>query len=98
MPVLSGARTTRILRERGFTGFVIGMTGDPHGCEDRDEFEASGLDLCVDKAVEGMDTLADIIASGKMPGAAFEAKAKTASDASVTGRFRVAASGSAENN
>jgi hypothetical protein len=25
------------------------MTGDPLGCEDREEFDASGLDKCLDK-------------------------------------------------
>lgn len=68
---MNGAQAARTLRERGYKGLIVGMTGDPHGCEDRDAFEASGLDLCVDKAADGMETLAAIIAARvcRTPGA-----------------------------
>jgi len=49
MPVLTGKKATRTLRAGGFEGVIVGMTGDPHGCFERDEFEAAGLSLCVDK-------------------------------------------------
>jgi len=49
MPVLTGEKVTRALRAGGFKGMIVGMTGDPSGCTERDDFEASGLNLCVDK-------------------------------------------------
>jgi hypothetical protein len=63
MPVMNGAEATVKLREGGYSGLVVGMTGDPSGCEDRDSFEASGLDLCVDKTREGMGMLTQILAA-----------------------------------
>jgi len=52
MPRLGGAATTR--RLRAYNGVVIiGMTGDPSGSEEREAFEAAGLDACVDKTSNG---------------------------------------------
>ncbi|KAJ1628544.1 hypothetical protein T492DRAFT_146592 [Pavlovales sp. CCMP2436] len=49
MPIMSGEQATRALRVAGFAGVIIGMTGDPAGCAERDAFEAAGLTSCVDK-------------------------------------------------
>jgi len=54
MPEMCGAEATRELRAMGFTGLIVGMTGDPIGCEERAKFEAAGLDACVDKDSEGV--------------------------------------------
>jgi len=54
MPGVSGTAATRRLRAMGFRGVVVGMTGDPVGSPDRNEFEAAGLTACVDKTPEGM--------------------------------------------
>lgn len=35
--------------------------GDPAGCVERDDFEGSGLDLCVDKDTTGINTVAQLI-------------------------------------
>lgn len=37
------------------------MTGDPSGSPERSEFEASGLDVCVDKSTEGVKFLCALI-------------------------------------
>ncbi|KAJ1617221.1 hypothetical protein T492DRAFT_1101500, partial [Pavlovales sp. CCMP2436] len=63
MPVLIGTKATRALREGGFRGVIIGMTGDPKGCSERDEFEASGLTECVDKDTSGIQRVAQLISS-----------------------------------
>jgi len=55
MPTMSGAVATRMLRSQGFEGRIIGMTGDPPGSTDREEFENAGLDECVDKTPEGLE-------------------------------------------
>lgn len=75
MPSMSGAAATRVLREKGFHGIIIGMTGDLVGCEERNEFESAGLDLCVGKDPEGISELiehvrsfADAHAAGKEAG------------------------------
>jgi len=57
MPVMGGAATARELRRMGDTSLMIGMTGDPSGCADRNDFEASGIDLCLDKAQSGLEQL-----------------------------------------
>jgi len=38
----------------GYAGKIIGMTGDPQGCSERDDFEAAGLNACVDKDSAGV--------------------------------------------
>mmetsp|Transcript_16365 Transcript_16365/g.47707 ORF Transcript_16365/g.47707 Transcript_16365/m.47707 type:complete len:802 (-) Transcript_16365:66-2471(-) len=54
MPVMSGAEATREMRRMGYTGLIIGLTGDPIGSPDRAAFEAAGLDACTDKTADGM--------------------------------------------
>jgi CheY-like chemotaxis protein len=61
MPELGGAATARALRARGFDGLIIGATGDPVGCDDRDDFEASGVDVCLDKDSAGLEQLVERI-------------------------------------
>lgn len=63
MPVMSGITATRRLRELGFSGSIIGITGDPIGSPERREFEASGLSCCVDKGSEGVERVIEIILS-----------------------------------
>jgi len=63
MPVLTGEKATRQLRAGGFKGMIIGMTGDPHGCSERDEFEAAGLSLCVDKDTPGIRRVYQVLGS-----------------------------------
>mmetsp|Transcript_21133 Transcript_21133/g.54492 ORF Transcript_21133/g.54492 Transcript_21133/m.54492 type:complete len:160 (-) Transcript_21133:92-571(-) len=63
MPKLTGEKATRKLRKAGYKGVIIGMTGDPIGSPDRDDFEAAGLSLCLDKDPAGMQSLRDIICS-----------------------------------
>ncbi|KAJ1630407.1 histidine kinase-like ATPase [Pavlovales sp. CCMP2436] len=63
MPVLVGAKATRALREGGYGGVIVGMTGDPKGCSERDEFEASGLSFCTDKDTPGIQRVAQLISS-----------------------------------
>lgn len=58
---MSGAAATRKLRSNGYSGMIIGVTGDPSGCDDRREFEAAGLNACVDKNMDGMAELAELI-------------------------------------
>ena len=58
MPSLTGAAATRALRQAGYEGEIIGMTGDPSGCVERDDFEASGLNFCLDKTKEGLEAVA----------------------------------------
>jgi len=54
MPRMGGAETARALRAMSYTGLLLGMTGDPLGCDERYAFEASGLDACLDKSSAGM--------------------------------------------
>mmetsp|Transcript_28726 Transcript_28726/g.65893 ORF Transcript_28726/g.65893 Transcript_28726/m.65893 type:complete len:294 (-) Transcript_28726:119-1000(-) len=54
MPILTGEKATRALRAGGFEGLIVGMTGDPKGCFERDNFEAAGLNFCVDKDLPGI--------------------------------------------
>jgi len=63
MPVLTGEKATRALRASGFEGIIVGMTGDPHGCSERDEFEAAGLSLCVDKDTPGIHRVVQVLGS-----------------------------------
>jgi len=61
MPILTGEKATRALRNGGFTGMIVGMTGDPTGSPDRSAFEEAGLDLCVDKDTPGVRRVAELI-------------------------------------
>lgn len=57
MPEIGGTEASARLRRAGYSGYIIGMTGDPAGCEDRQRFEASGVDLVVDKDTAGVERL-----------------------------------------
>ena len=61
MPEMTGAQATRRLREAGFAGHILGMTGDPVGSSDRADFERSGTDCVLDKDHAAMRVLADRI-------------------------------------
>lgn len=63
MPGLTGAETAAALREEGFAGLLVGMTGDPAGSSDRSLFEAAGLDACVDKTLDGLQFVRTKIAA-----------------------------------
>jgi len=63
MPVQTGREAVRELRAVGYTSMVVGMTGDPSGCADRDDFEAAGLNACVSKDTAGVHRLSGIIDS-----------------------------------
>ncbi|KAJ1624089.1 hypothetical protein T492DRAFT_912042 [Pavlovales sp. CCMP2436] len=63
MPVLTGEKATRALRAGGFEGVIVGMTGDPHGCSERDDFEAAGLSFCFDKDTPGIHHVAQVLGS-----------------------------------
>lgn len=65
MPILNGTAATRLLRAGGFRGKVVGMTGDPAGCAERDEFEAAGLNACVDKTTAGIEYIANLLSEIK---------------------------------
>ncbi|KAJ1633804.1 hypothetical protein T492DRAFT_978064, partial [Pavlovales sp. CCMP2436] len=63
MPILTGEKATRALRAGGFEGVIIGMTGDPKGCSERDDFEAAGLSFCFDKDTPGIQCVTQVIGS-----------------------------------
>ncbi|KAJ1619133.1 histidine kinase-like ATPase [Pavlovales sp. CCMP2436] len=83
MPILTGEKATRALRAGGFEGFILGMTGDPKGCSDRDEFEAAGLSLCVDKDTPGIHRVAQVIGSFALD-EALEEEPSTGSSSSLS--------------
>ncbi|KAJ1635973.1 hypothetical protein T492DRAFT_862424 [Pavlovales sp. CCMP2436] len=43
MPFVTGEKATRQLRAHGFEGMIFGMTGDPSGSLERENFQAAGL-------------------------------------------------------
>eukprot|EP00306_Pavlova_sp_CCMP459_P007363 CAMPEP_0185166790 /NCGR_PEP_ID=MMETSP1139-20130426/13196_1 /TAXON_ID=298111 /ORGANISM="Pavlova sp., Strain CCMP459" /LENGTH=812 /DNA_ID=CAMNT_0027732251 /DNA_START=1 /DNA_END=2436 /DNA_ORIENTATION=+ len=61
MPEMSGTQATREMRRLGYTGLIIGLTGDPLGSPDRSSFEASGLDVCTDKTSDGMAQIEELL-------------------------------------
>ena len=61
MPRMTGTAATRTLRTSGYAGMIIGMTGDPKGCPKRREFEASGLNECIDKDSEGISVVMQLL-------------------------------------
>ncbi|KAJ1618420.1 hypothetical protein T492DRAFT_456729 [Pavlovales sp. CCMP2436] len=63
MPFMTGELATRALRAGNFEGMIVGMTGDPLGCVERDDFEASGLNECVTKDTPGISRIAQLISS-----------------------------------
>ncbi|KAJ1629731.1 hypothetical protein T492DRAFT_1009021 [Pavlovales sp. CCMP2436] len=63
MPILTGEKATRALRAGGFEGLIVGMTGDPKGCSERDEFEAAGLTFFVDKDLLGIQRVTQELVS-----------------------------------
>lgn len=67
MPRLTGAETARELRANGYRGLIIGMTGDPTGSRDRDDFQQAGLDVCLDKDTAGVDRIVSTLSSFALP-------------------------------
>mmetsp|Transcript_24071 Transcript_24071/g.62016 ORF Transcript_24071/g.62016 Transcript_24071/m.62016 type:complete len:819 (+) Transcript_24071:46-2502(+) len=63
MPRMTGTKATLALRENGFEGIIIGMTGDPAGCAERDEFEAAGLNAIVDKDTAAVKYISSVLLS-----------------------------------
>jgi len=64
MPIMGGAETGAAMRQAGFTGVMIGITGDPEGSPERDNFrDRAGLDECVDKTQAGMQLIENHILS-----------------------------------
>ncbi|KAG8462517.1 hypothetical protein KFE25_010342 [Diacronema lutheri] len=61
MPVLSGTKATALLRQMGYSGTIVGFTGDPPGCDAREHFELSGVDACVCKGSPGMHWLRETL-------------------------------------
>jgi len=61
MPVVSGTEAVARLRADGFTGLIIGMTGEAPGSLERNAFEAAGLDACVEKDGTGLEELTEIL-------------------------------------
>jgi len=66
MPIMSGATATATIRQGEFSAvtngtqpgtLIVGCTGDPPSSEDRREFEAAGLDECVDKDSAGLERI-----------------------------------------
>jgi CheY-like chemotaxis protein len=57
MPNLTGTEATKRIREHGYAGKIVGMTGDPIGCLERAEFESAGLDVCVNKDSQGVQLI-----------------------------------------
>jgi len=63
MPNMNGSEATRRIRAHGFKGLIVGMTGDPSGCTERDDFEAAGLNACCDKDTAGIQRVKELIAA-----------------------------------
>ena len=51
MPVMNGLEATKALRDRGFTGVIIGLTGNAMN-EDIEEFESHGADMVLPKPLK----------------------------------------------
>lgn len=67
MPNLTGAQAIRELRKLGCNTYILGMTGDPSGCPERTDFEASGANKVVDKSADGMDVLDQLLRAFALP-------------------------------
>jgi len=66
MPVLTGTEAGALMRKKGYKGLIIGVTGDPEGSLERENFlESGGLDECVDKSLMAMHILEEYILSQK---------------------------------
>mmetsp|Transcript_18316 Transcript_18316/g.53426 ORF Transcript_18316/g.53426 Transcript_18316/m.53426 type:complete len:140 (-) Transcript_18316:2063-2482(-) len=52
MPNLSGSEATFKLREMGFKGVIIGLTGHGPESPERQQFMDAGLDGCIEKSSE----------------------------------------------
>jgi len=88
---MGGAETARALRAMSYTGLLLGMTGDPLGCDERYAFEASGLDACLDKSSAGM---AECVKLMKLHAARLLVDAERTITASWTSDAKPRASGS----
>jgi two-component system capsular synthesis sensor histidine kinase RcsC len=51
MPIMDGPMTTRAVRELGFKGFIIGLTGQLQE-QEKHEFMESGVDKVLSKPVD----------------------------------------------
>jgi len=61
MPKMDGTTAAAKMRAIGFRGTIIGMTGDPEGCDERTTFEASGIDECLDKDSAGIERVIEVV-------------------------------------
>jgi len=61
MPEMTGTEATRAIRAAGYAGFILGMTGDPVGSQDRADFECCGTDRVVDKEQAAMRFVTKLI-------------------------------------
>lgn len=69
MPTMGGEQTARALRALGFTGMIVGMTGDPRGAPERTAFERAGLDECIDKDTPSVARITELIEGFALPAA-----------------------------
>lgn len=61
MPGMNGAECTTVLRQEGYSSLIVGMTGDAANSEDALEFIKSGLDGCLEKTPQGIDSILHIL-------------------------------------
>lgn len=54
MPQMNGLETVKVLRSKGYTGKIIGLTGNSEK-EMNDNFQAAGVDLLLTKPYQGID-------------------------------------------
>lgn len=57
MPEMTGTAAVRELRRTGYTGLVVGLTGDPPGAPEVAAFLEAGLDECLGKDSTGIAAL-----------------------------------------
>jgi len=61
MPVMPGAEAVRRMVASGYTGIIVGVTGDPPGCEEHAAFLASGLSVLLGKDSTGIRCVVDLL-------------------------------------
>jgi len=61
MPNVSGKEAVKALRDRGFKGMIVGITGHAEGSDERNDFEAVGLDACVEKDSTGSEKVVELL-------------------------------------
>lgn len=67
MPRMTGTVAAREMRNGGYSGVILGLTGDPVGSPERDEFEAAGLNACVDKDTKGVEQILKLLRGFALP-------------------------------